>query len=209
MIYAIKDSAGNIIFERGQEVPAGAAWPVGNFINTPTNLLFLENSKLRLKTEEELRIENLPPKYKTDGGLNSYGNQIWIEKTQEEKDAIDASEISAESEKTEVEMANWKASKPIEIKYLETVYIDFLANMWTPALRAIGFITPDYTITVQNTTAAQNMQYLLQMRATDYPTYDKMSSEFLRLKTIIEEQTLKIIGMPPNGTTIMENVADI
>ena len=163
MIYAIKDSTGNIVFQQGQDIPAGAAWPVGDFINTPTNLLVLENSKLRFKTQEELKAES-------DAAISA-----------QEQAALEELYRKAQEDIT------FENDKSPSLKALENIYIDFLTNMWTPALVDLGLIPPDKTITVNNTDEPTNMYLLMQMRTINYTKYDQMASEFLRLKSAIVE----------------------
>jgi len=137
--------------------------------------------ELALKTDEEIRIQELPLKYKNDLGFDAMGNQLWSEKTQEEKDAVDLAEQQAILDEEEA----WQLAKSPSLKALENIYVDFITNMWTPALRTAGLIANDYTITVDNTDEPTNMYLLMQLRQLDYNTYDTMGSEFLRLKIAI------------------------
>lgn len=73
------------------------------------------------------------------------------------------------------------------LKMFENLYVDFLENMWTNTLREHGVIDANTTITVANTNTAGNIGYLMYLRAVDFDAYDKMSSEFLRLKQMVEE----------------------
>ena len=100
-----------------------------------------------------------------------------IAEKQQYQDAIAADASQAEEE--------WQLAKSPSLKALENIYIDFLTNMWTPILRSAGLIPSDYTITVDNTDEQTNMYLLMQLRLRDYSNYDKMSVEFLRLKTAI------------------------
>ena len=81
----------------------------------------------------------------------------------------------------------WQENKSIELKTIENTYVDFLTNDWTPALRSLGLIPSDYTITVDNTDANTNIGLLLQMRTINKETYGFMAGEFDRFKSIILE----------------------
>ena len=82
----------------------------------------------------------------------------------------------------------YQDAKSPSLKMLENIYIDFLANMWTPMLRTNNIIAQDATVTVENTDESGNMLYLMMLRQKDYANYDLMANEFLRLKTAINGQ---------------------
>ena len=103
------------------------------------------------------------------------------EKTPEEKQAYQNAIVADLAQKEE----EWQLAKSPALKALENIYVDFLANMWSPILREAGLIQVDYVITVDNTNEGTNMYYLMQLRSINYSNYDRMSSEFLRLKTAI------------------------
>lgn len=120
MRYAINRD-GCVAFESGETpFPVGSAWPVSEtFISTPLDQLKIVAGVLELKTEEELRIQLLPAKYRTDGGLDADGNRIWIEKTPEEKAQADADE---EAQKKAEEQARQDA-KPLALKAVENKFL--------------------------------------------------------------------------------------
>lgn len=103
------------------------------------------------------------------------------EKTAEEKQAyVDA--VAADAVQQE---AAWQLAKPPMLKAVENIYVGFLSGMWTDLLRTLGVVPADYTITVDNTDASQNILYLMQVRAVDFDNYSKMAGEFDRLKNTI------------------------
>ena len=83
--------------------------------------------------------------------------------------------------------AEWQVAKHPILKAIENLYIDFLTNMWTPALRTAGLIAEDYSITVDNTSEAENTMYLMQLRAINFDAYNTCASEFSRFKTAITD----------------------
>lgn len=94
---------------------------------------------------------------------------------------MDRSEYEAMKE------AEWQESKSYMLKVIENTYIDFLTTVWTTALRNAGLIAIDYTITVDNTTEEQNINYLLQLRSLNFDDYNTCASEFSRFKSTILE----------------------
>jgi len=137
MRYAINRS-GRVNFEMGETpFPAGSVWPIpAEYLSTTMDQLKIVSGTVVLKSEEELRIQLLPEKYRTNGGLDADGNQVWVEKTQEEKDAIDQEEanavINAELQR--------QANKSITLKTLENQFLtmcDLLTN--TTSHAKLGF----------------------------------------------------------------------
>lgn len=70
-------------------------------------------------------------------------------------------------------------------KKVENSYIYFLSAIWTPALTASGVIPASATVTVGNTNELQNILYLSELQMIDYGTYQVMSNEFLKFRTMI------------------------
>lgn len=181
MRYAINEN-GSVVFKTGDTpFPPGSAWPIGVYETTPTSELKIVAGALTRKTYEELRVQALPAKYRLDGGLDAYGNQLWFEKSQEDKDAADAQEAASANDAETV----WQESKSPGLKAIENIYVDFLANMWTPALKTAGLIAEADEVTVSNTDEPSNLYFLMLLRKIDYSIYDRMASEFSRLKMAI------------------------
>lgn len=155
----------------GQTGALASNVPQGFDSSKPYYYKFVDGA-IEEKTEQEKASIDVflavPVKYRKQ--VDGY----WVEMTAEEKLAVDAAEETA-----------WQEAKSPALKALENIYVDFLTNMWTPALRTAAIIAPDYTITVANTDEATNMYFLMQLRVIDYTVYDQMANEFLRLKTAI------------------------
>ena len=104
--------------------------------------------------------------------------QTMVQVTQAEWDQM---QIEAE--------ATRQASKSPMLKSVENIYVSFLTNEWTTALRAKGLISPTTTITVANTDSTANITYLMQLRQLDTadnkPTYNYFAGEFDRIKNTI------------------------
>ena len=182
MRYAINENGG-VVFRSGDTpFPHGAVWPIpGELATMDLSWLRISGGQLVQKTADEIRIQHLPLKYRLDGGLDTEGNQLWFEKSQEDKDAADAQEATSVDD---AEYA-WQQAKSPALKRIENIYVDFLANMWSPALRTAGLIAEMDAITVENTDESTNLYFLMQMRQIDYSIYDRMASEFTRLKMAI------------------------
>ena len=94
-----------------------------------------------------------------------------------------------------------QAAKPMELKTLENMYVTFLTNEWTTALRTAGIIAPDKTITVTNTDTTANMSYLIYLRQIDTqpnkPTYSYYKGEFATFRATFERMS---------GSNAMQNV---
>lgn len=93
--------------------------------------------------------------------------------------------LPSEEESTNAVEEAWQLNKPANLKLLENMYVDFLTNTWTLACRSYGAIPAGATVTVENTSEATNVGYLLVIRASSYATYDLLAGEFDRLKTAI------------------------
>ena len=162
MRYAIEIN-GSVQFENGDSpLPVGAIWPIPPELNNVALILLkIDNGILRLKTNEELQTE-----------------------IQEKAEAQEKAQAEADAQAIQAEI-DFEAGKSPALCGLENIYIDFLTNMWTPALRTAGIIANDFIVTVDNIDEPTNMYFLMQLRQIDYNTYDKMANEFLRLKIAI------------------------
>ena len=121
MRYAINNENGCVVFENGETpFPVGSVWPIpAELEGVEINWLKISGGQLMQKTADEVRILNLPYKYRTDGGLDADGNRIWIEKTPEEKVQADADEaVAAEQAKQAKQDAKPLALKIVENKFL-------------------------------------------------------------------------------------------
>ena len=119
MRYAINEN-GYVTFKTGETpFPQGSAWPIGEYESYPTDHLKIINGQLLVKTDDELRIEYLPARYRTDGGLDQYGNQVWIEKSEVDKDLADS---DGQAEAVAKEIARQEA-KPLKLKVVENKFL--------------------------------------------------------------------------------------
>lgn len=163
MRYAINVN-GSVVFRTGDTpFPAGAAWPIGEFSNTSTDQLKIVSGQLMMKTEEELRIQSLPAKYRKDGGIDADGNQTWIEKTPEEKAQADADEEAA---RKAAEQA-MQDGKPLALKAAENRFLTMCDQLTgTTSHTKLGFAVLQ-AIIEQIADPSTKMAAALQLLAID------------------------------------------
>jgi hypothetical protein len=138
------------------------------FVDVPDKYKKTVDGVLVEMTAEEKHLVDVPAKYKNTDGT---------EMTTEQKTAVDAAEEAARQE-----------AKPVVQKTLENMYITYLTNQWTGVLRGEGLIGAGDVVTVENTDALQNMQYLMYLRAIgSTTTYDYYSNEFGRFKNSLRD----------------------
>jgi hypothetical protein len=164
--------------------------------------LKIVNGSIVRKSDEEIAIIisnkqyqailSLPEKYRKI----DENTELWIEKTAEEK--------------MQANMEDWQISKSSQILFLEDNYLDFLTTMWAPLLISYNIISTDVVITIQNTSEIETLQYLSIIKSfkTTQSTRDylDMSSQFSIFKNAIEQATIKEIGSPLDGSSILSNV---
>lgn len=102
------------------------------------------------------------------------------------------SEVTNTNQLTDVVVIDVVAKDNQRKQMLATViamYKDFLKTEWTTILRTKGIIGPDVEITATNTSEAQNIQYIMTLRAMDSepnkPTYSYYKGEFETFKSTI------------------------
>lgn len=140
-----------------------------NFVDLDIKYKKQENGIWVEMSTEEKYLVDLPAKYKKADGT---------EMSTEEKQAVDdAEKLAADNAIIQAEIIR-QNNKPIMLKTMENIYINFLTGDWTNILRTKGLITEDTTITVENTDSTQNIIYLMQLMSIDNDIYIKYASQF-------------------------------
>jgi len=194
--YAVQQN-GSVRFLRGSTpLPNNAVYPIPAELHSkPLGYLKVVDGKLAEKTAEEKAVMDLPEKYRKIDEVTG----IWVEKTQEEKDAADA----AEQAYKDALIAEWQAKKTnhVEIMLLDNRFLEVLqyANFY---LMGEGIITN--ALTPANVKEDQMAFYIVSM--TNQTVAAGLSS---RLDTILrydEKVTADKIGRPPDGSTVMSRI---
>ena len=123
-----------------------------------------------LPSEQEAQVALLPLKYRKKAGGK------WVEKTPQEKAEADAEEEEANQE-----------AKPKALKQQENNFVEFLAGDYTDTLRTNHVINQNVTITPQNTTEDENIDYLYKLKKKDKAAYEDMAERYSSLSTYIEK----------------------
>ena len=111
--------------------------------------------------------------------------QVWLQDTNNVPEAADPLPPTIGSQA-------WQDAKSPTLKSLENMYVTFLTNDWTVALRGYSIIDNNTTINVTNTSESANVTYLMQVRALDTsenkPKYSYLKGEFESFKNQITER---------------------